>query len=145
MQFDNWNHVNLVFLAYAKQTGFVRQIQDKYLDKNGEVYKYVFECQHAGKFQSKQTTIDPLKQHNRESVKTNCTCFINVYWPFKSPGPSITKMNLTHYGHTLNPETVQFANVYRQLPQNVMNKIDFYVNTIHGINQHTVNKIFCLR
>src|SRR5439155_6550965 len=47
MQFDNWNHANLVFLAYAKQTGFVWRIQDKYLNKNGEVYKYVFECRRA--------------------------------------------------------------------------------------------------
>ena len=34
MQFENWNHANLVLLAYGKQTGFVWRIQDKYLDKN---------------------------------------------------------------------------------------------------------------
>ncbi|CAG8621774.1 12632_t:CDS:2 [Funneliformis mosseae] len=80
MQFDHWNHANLVLLTYGQQTGFVWRIQDKYLDKIGGVYK--------------------------QSVKTECTCFINMCWPLKSPGPPITKMNLAHYGHTLNPETI---------------------------------------
>ncbi|CAG8614035.1 8406_t:CDS:2, partial [Funneliformis caledonium] len=35
MQFDHWNHANLVLLTYGQQTGFVWRIQDKYLDKNG--------------------------------------------------------------------------------------------------------------
>ena len=50
-------------------------------------------------------------------------------------------MNLTHHGHSLNPKMIQFANVYRQLPQTVMDKIKFYVNTIHGINQHTLRQL----
>ncbi|CAG8538139.1 3986_t:CDS:2, partial [Funneliformis caledonium] len=94
MQFDHWNHANLVLLAYGQQTGFVWRIQDKYLDKNGGVYK--------------------------QSVKIECTCFINMCWPLKSPGPSITKMNLAYYGHTLNSETIKFANIYRQFPQNII-------------------------
>ena len=115
MQLNDWNHAILILLAYGKQTGFVWRIQDKYLDKNGGVYKYVFECRHAGTFHSKKTTADPSKQRNRESIKTSCTCFINMCWPLKSSGPSITKMNLIHYGHTLNPETIQFAHKYQQL------------------------------
>ncbi|PKY60070.1 hypothetical protein RhiirA4_483348, partial [Rhizophagus irregularis] len=115
MQFENWNHANLVLLAYGQQIGFVWRIQDKYLDKNGGVYK--------------------------ESIKTGCTCFINMCWPLKSQCPSITKMNLTYDGHSLNPEMIQFANIYRQIPQDVMNKIEFYVNTIHGINQHTLRQL----
>lgn len=35
MQFENWNHANLVLLAYGQQIRFVWRIQDKYLDKNG--------------------------------------------------------------------------------------------------------------
>jgi len=128
-------------LAYGKQTGFVWRIQDKYLNKDGGVYKYVFECRHAGIFKSKKTSTDPSKQRNKESIKTGCTCFINMCWPLKSQKPSITKMNLTHYGHSLNPETIQFANVYRQIPQTVMDKIKFYVNTIHSINQHTLRQL----
>ncbi|CAB4427775.1 unnamed protein product [Rhizophagus irregularis] len=62
-------------------------------------------------------------------------------WPLKSQCPSITKMNLTHDGHSLNPEIIQFANVYRQIPQDVMNKIEFHVNTIHGINQHMLRQL----
>lgn len=50
-------------------------------------------------------------------------------------------MNLIHYGHSLNPETIKFANVYRQLPQNVMDKIEFYVNTVRGIDQHTLRQL----
>ena len=61
MQFENWNHANLVLLAYEQQIGFVWQIQDRYLDKNGDVYKYVFECRHAEKFKSKKTATDPSK------------------------------------------------------------------------------------
>ncbi len=141
MQFENWNHANLVLLAYGQQIGFVWRIQDKFLDKNGGVYKYVFECRHAGKFKSKKTATDPSKQRKRESIKTECTCFINMCWPLKSQSPSITKMNLTHHGHSLNPKMIQFANVYRQLPQTVMDKIKFYVNTIHGINQHTLRQL----
>uniref|UniRef100_U9TZU5 Uncharacterized protein n=1 Tax=Rhizophagus irregularis (strain DAOM 181602 / DAOM 197198 / MUCL 43194) TaxID=747089 RepID=U9TZU5_RHIID len=86
MQFENWNYANLVLLAYGQQIGFVWRIQDKYLDKNGGVYK--------------------------ESIKTGCTCFIYMCWPLKSQCPSITKMNLTYDGHSLNPEIIQFANVY---------------------------------
>lgn len=60
MEFENWNHANLVLLAYGKQIGFVWRIQDKYLDKDGGVYKYVFECRHAGVFKlKKKTATDP--------------------------------------------------------------------------------------
>ncbi|PKK61345.1 hypothetical protein RhiirC2_791917 [Rhizophagus irregularis] len=52
LQFENWNHANLVLLAYGQQIGFVWRIQDKYLDKNRGVYK--------------------------ESIKSGCTCFINM-------------------------------------------------------------------
>ncbi|CAG8751413.1 7519_t:CDS:2, partial [Rhizophagus irregularis] len=41
MQFENWNHANLVLLAYGQQIGFVWRIQDKYLDKNGEAAPYL--------------------------------------------------------------------------------------------------------
>ena len=50
-------------------------------------------------------------------------------------------MNLTHHGHIINPKTIRFANIYRQLPQNIMNKIEFYVNTIYGIDQHTLRQL----
>jgi hypothetical protein len=62
-------------------------------------------------------------------------------WLLKSPEPSIIKMNLTHHDHILNPETIKFANIYRQLSQNIMDKIEFYVNTIHGIDQHTLRQL----
>ena len=50
-------------------------------------------------------------------------------------------MNLIHHDHSLNPETIQFANIYRQIPQTVMDKIKFYVNTIHSINQYTLRQL----
>ncbi|CAG8634757.1 19768_t:CDS:2, partial [Gigaspora rosea] len=124
MQFENWEHLNLVLMAYGKQTGFIWQIENKYPDNNGGVYKYVFECRHAGKFQPKQKISDPSQQHNQKSVKTKCTCFVNICWPLSSPGPVITKLNLTHYGHALNPDIAVFANVYRQFSQNIMDKIE---------------------
>ncbi|CAG8812556.1 5512_t:CDS:2, partial [Cetraspora pellucida] len=93
------NYAYLVLLAYGQQTGFVWQIRNKKLNKT---------------------------VHNRESVKMACTCFINMSWPLKSSNPSITKMNLEHHGHVLNPRKFCFANVYQQLPQNVMDKIKFY-------------------
>ena len=37
MEFENWNHANLVLLAYGKQIGFVWRIQDKYLDKDRSI------------------------------------------------------------------------------------------------------------
>ncbi|CAG8738274.1 6036_t:CDS:2, partial [Funneliformis caledonium] len=128
-------------LSYGKQAGFVWRIQDKYSDKNGGVYKYVFECHHAGKFLSKKTATNSSNQRNRNSIKTSCTCFINICWPFKSSGLTITKLNLTHHGHTLNPDTIHFANIYRQLPQNIMNKIEFYINMISNISQHTLRQL----
>ncbi|CAG8637108.1 31992_t:CDS:2, partial [Racocetra persica] len=82
LQFKHWDH-------------------DQKLNKNGGVYKYIFECQHAGNPQTKKKTIEPSQQHNRKSIKTNCTCFINICWPLSLPAPSITKLNLTHFGHTL--------------------------------------------
>ncbi|CAG8812261.1 29196_t:CDS:2, partial [Racocetra persica] len=57
MQFETWDHVDLVLLAYRQQQGFVWRIKNKYLNKNGGVYKYVFECQHAGKYQPKKAAI----------------------------------------------------------------------------------------
>ncbi|CAG8739990.1 9484_t:CDS:2, partial [Cetraspora pellucida] len=85
-------------------------IQEKKLDKNGGVYKYVFVCRHAGKFHSNKTATDPSQQCNRESIKTDCTCYINMCWLLKSSNPAITKMNLEHHGHVLSPETIRFAN-----------------------------------
>ncbi|CAG8530740.1 3450_t:CDS:2 [Cetraspora pellucida] len=72
------------------------KIEEKKLDKNDGVYKYVFKCQHARIFQPKKTAIDPSQQCNRESVKTDCTCYINICWPLRSPSPIVTKMNLEH-------------------------------------------------
>ncbi|CAG8602576.1 11519_t:CDS:2, partial [Cetraspora pellucida] len=97
-------------------------LYDKKLDKNEGVYKYVFECQHAGSPQTKKKAIEPSQQCNRKSIKTNCTCFINICWLLSSPGPSITKLNLTHYGHTPCPNSAHFSNTYRQLPQNIIDK-----------------------
>ncbi|CAG8541579.1 15895_t:CDS:2 [Cetraspora pellucida] len=97
MKFENWEHVDLVLLAYKKQ---------------------------IGKFQSKKKETVPSQQRNRKSVKTEYTCFVNICWPLSSPDPTITKLNLTHHGHTLNPDTAIFVNVYRQFPQNVMDKIE---------------------
>ncbi|CAI2184935.1 11341_t:CDS:1, partial [Funneliformis geosporum] len=59
---------------------------------------------------------DLIKQHKRESIKSECTYFVNIYWPLKSQDSSITKMNLTHYSHSLNPKMIQFSNIYKQLP-----------------------------
>ncbi|KAF0516279.1 protein far1-related sequence 5-like [Gigaspora margarita] len=79
MIFKYWDHAYLVLIAYEQQTGFVWRIQDKKLDKNGDVYN-----------------------------------------------STITKMDLKHHGHIPSPDTIHFANVYRQLSQNVMDKIKFY-------------------
>ncbi|CAG8830386.1 5511_t:CDS:2, partial [Racocetra persica] len=86
---------------------------------------------------------DSLEQYHRESVKTDCTCFINMYWPLKSSNPTITKMNLEHHRHDLNPRIIRFADIYRQLSQNIMDKIQFYVNTIYDINQYTLRQLLC--
>ncbi|RIB23169.1 hypothetical protein C2G38_896146 [Gigaspora rosea] len=125
LRFEHWDHAYSVLLDYGQKEGFAWRIQDKKLDKNGGVYKYVFECRHAGNFQSKKKTIEPSQQRNRKSVKTNCTCFINICWPLSAPRPSITKLNLTHYGHELCPDSAHFINVYRQLPQNIVDKVGF--------------------
>ncbi|CAG8806079.1 26595_t:CDS:2, partial [Gigaspora margarita] len=103
-------------MAYGKQTGFIWRIENKYPDNNG----------------------DSSQQCNRKSVKTECTCFVNICWPLSSPG---LKLNLTHYGHALNPDTAAFANVYRQFSQNIMDKIEFYVRAVHGINQQTLRQL----
>ncbi|CAG8705502.1 3440_t:CDS:2, partial [Cetraspora pellucida] len=104
MKFDHWD--------YAYLTGFVWRIQEKKLDKNSSVYKYVFVFWHASKFYSNKTATDPLQQHNRESIKTEYTCFINMCWPLKSSNPTVTKINLEHHGHVLSPNTICFANIY---------------------------------
>ncbi|CAG8688831.1 7627_t:CDS:2, partial [Gigaspora margarita] len=92
-----------------QKEGSAWRIQDKKLDKNSGVYKYCFECRHAGTFKSKKKTKnEPSQQCNRN--------------------------------HTLNPDNAHFINIYRQIPQNIMDKIGFYVNTVHGISQHTLNK-----
>ncbi|CAG8709334.1 3347_t:CDS:2, partial [Cetraspora pellucida] len=108
-----------------------RLIENTYLDKNGGVYKYVFECWHAGKFHSKKVTSDPSQQCNKKLVKTEYICFVNLCWLLSSVGPVITKMNLSYYCHTLNPDTATFANTYRQFPQNIIDKIEFYVKSIY--------------
>ncbi|KAF0466330.1 protein far1-related sequence 5-like [Gigaspora margarita] len=128
-------------MAYGKQTGFMWRIENKYPDNKGGVYKYVFECRHAGKFQPKQNTSDSSQQCNRNSFKTECTCFVNICWLLSLPGPVITKLNLMHYGYALNPDTAVFANVYRQFSQNIMDKIEFYVRAVHGINQQTLRQL----
>ncbi|CAG8573634.1 8493_t:CDS:2, partial [Gigaspora rosea] len=58
------------------------------------------------------------RNSNRESIKTGCTCFINMCWSLNASNPTITKMDLKHQGHIPSPDTIHFANVYRQLPQN---------------------------
>ncbi|KAF0504837.1 protein far1-related sequence 5-like [Gigaspora margarita] len=89
----------------------------------------------------KKTKNEPSQQRNQKSVKTNRTCFINICWPLSSLSPFITKLNFTHYDHILNPDNAHFINVYWQIPQNIMDKIRFYVNTVHGISQHTLRQL----
>ncbi|CAG8493050.1 17701_t:CDS:2 [Gigaspora rosea] len=128
LQFEHWDHANLVLLAYRQKEGFAWRIQDKKLDKNGG-------------FQSKKKTIELSQQRNRKSIKTNCTCYINICWPLSASRPSITKLNLTHYGHALCPDNAHFINVYRQLPQNIIDKIGFYVDAVPDISQHTLRQL----
>ncbi|KAF0548423.1 hypothetical protein F8M41_026128 [Gigaspora margarita] len=134
LQFEHWDYVNLVLLAYGQKEGFAWRIQDKKLDKNSRVYKYVFECRHARNFQSKKKTTELSQQCNRKSVKTNCTCYINICWLLKVLGPSITKLNLIHYGHELCPNNAHFINVYQLLPQNIIDKVGFYIDAIPNIS-----------
>ncbi|RIA97070.1 hypothetical protein C1645_814590 [Glomus cerebriforme] len=67
--FDHWNHAYLVLLVYGKQIGFIWQVQDKYLDKHGGVYKYIFECQHARTFKSKKIATNPLQQYLANAIQ----------------------------------------------------------------------------
>ncbi|CAG8506282.1 9014_t:CDS:2, partial [Cetraspora pellucida] len=78
---------------------------DRKLDKNEGVYKYIFECQHAGSPQAKKKAIEPSQQHNQNSS-----------------GPLITKLNLIYYGHTPCSNNAYFINTYQQLPQNIIDK-----------------------
>ncbi|CAG8541381.1 10289_t:CDS:2, partial [Dentiscutata heterogama] len=109
---------------YGQKEEFAWRIQDKKLDKNSGVYKYIFECQHAGNYQSKKKATDPSQQCNRNAS-----------------GPSITKLNLTHHGYTLCPDNAHFINVYQQLPQNIINKIRFYIKAVPDISQHTLRQL----
>ncbi|CAG8748508.1 11714_t:CDS:2, partial [Racocetra persica] len=79
--------------AAFEQASKLCRIQDKKLDKN---------------------TTDLSEQRHRESVKTDCTCFINMCWLFKSSNLTITKMNLEHHGYDLNSEIICFHTL-RQL------------------------------
>ncbi|CAG8601279.1 1678_t:CDS:2 [Cetraspora pellucida] len=115
LQFEHWDH-------------------NKKLDKNSGVYKYVFECQHAKNYQLKKKATDPSQQCNWKSVKMGCICFINICWPLSAPSSSITKLNLIHHGYTLCSNNAHFINIYQQLPQNIIDKVRFYVKAVPNIS-----------
>ncbi|CAG8804663.1 7501_t:CDS:2, partial [Racocetra persica] len=96
---------------------------------------------HDKKLDKMKKTIELSQQHNQKFVKTGCTCFINICWPLSAPGLSITKLSLIHYSYTLCLDNVHFINVYRQLPQNIIDKVGFYVKAVSDISQHTLRQL----
>ncbi|GBC43775.2 hypothetical protein RhiirA1_479088 [Rhizophagus irregularis] len=108
MQFENWNYANLVLLAYGQQIGFVWRIQDKYLDKNGGVYKYIFEYRHNPKNDTSNLLKELQKMKEDDPtwfITYHCVknCLFHLFW--MSPHQQI--LYLRHHDVILTDNTAR--------------------------------------
>ncbi|RGB23958.1 hypothetical protein C1646_676730 [Rhizophagus diaphanus] len=113
LMFENWKE------------GFENKKVRTEKDKDGQIRKRRFDCEHSGKYKPKKIAIIE-NQRNSTSKKTECGFRVNFSYTRAKGFISITNYVESHNGHDLNPKFVDFHSKYRKMTNEIMKQIRLF-------------------
>ncbi|CAB4430111.1 unnamed protein product [Rhizophagus irregularis] len=125
LMFENWEEVELFVDIYSEQQGFENKKVRTEKDKDGQIRKRRFDCEHSGKYKPKKIAIIE-NQRNSTSKKTECGFRVNFSYTRAKGFISITNYVESHNGHDLNPKFVDFYSKYRKMTDEMMKQIRLF-------------------
>src|SRR5581483_618405 len=111
--------------TYSEQQGFENKKVRTEKDKDGQIKKRKFDCEHSGKYKPKKVAIIE-NQRNTTFKKTECGFCVNFSYTKIKGFISITNYTETHNGHDLNPKFVDFYSKYRKMTDDMMKQIKLF-------------------